>query len=136
MNIETNRPSFTQESEDYSRVCAVIRHIKTEFQTQPSLEALAASIGTTPIQLQRLFHPLGRPYTQAFLQAVTLDHAKRLLDDGLPLLDASFESGLSGPGRLHDLFVTHEAMSPVFGKPKGRGLKSAGGVMPHFLAMR
>ena len=57
------------------------------------------------------------------MQAVTLDHAKRLLDDGLPLLDTSFELGLSGPGRLHDLFVTHEAMSPGVYKAQGEGLE-------------
>jgi AraC family transcriptional regulator of adaptative response/methylated-DNA-[protein]-cysteine methyltransferase len=59
---------------------------------------------------------------KAFLQAVTLDHARRLLDDGLPLLDAALEVGMSGPGRLHDLFVTHEAMSPGDYKGRGSGL--------------
>lgn len=112
-----------EQSEDYARVCDVIRHIKTEFQNQPSVEELAASIGATPLQLQRLFTRWAGLTPKAFLQAVTLDHAKRLLGDGLPLLDASFESGLSGPSRLHDLFVTHEAMSPGIWKAKGAGLE-------------
>lgn len=112
-----------EQSEDYARVCDVIRHIKTEFQNQPSLDDLAASIGTTPVQLQRLFTRWAGLTPKAFLQAVTLDHAKRLLGEGLPLLDTSFESGLSGPGRLHDLFVTHEAMSPGIWKAKGAGLE-------------
>lgn len=111
------------QSKDYARVCDVIRHIKTEFQSQPSMDELAASIGTTPIQLQRLFTRWAGLTPKAFLQAVTLDHAKRLLDDGLPLLDVSLESGLSGPSRLHDLFVTHEAMSPGIWKAKGAGLE-------------
>jgi AraC family transcriptional regulator of adaptative response/methylated-DNA-[protein]-cysteine methyltransferase len=59
---------------------------------------------------------------KSFLQAVTLDHARKLLDDGMPLLDASYELGMSGPGRLHDLFVTHEAMSPGDYKTRGAGL--------------
>ena len=58
----------------------------------------------------------------SFLQAVTLDHAKTLLRDASSILDASYEVGLSGPGRLHDLFVTHEAMSPGIYKSKGAGL--------------
>jgi AraC family transcriptional regulator of adaptative response/methylated-DNA-[protein]-cysteine methyltransferase len=56
------------------------------------------------------------------LQAVTLDHARKLLDSGMPLLETSFEVGMSGPGRLHDLFVTHEAMSPGHYKTRGAGL--------------
>ena len=53
---------------------------------------------------------------------MTLDHARRLLDEGMPLLEASYEVGMSGPGRLHDLFVTHEAMSPGDYKTRGAGL--------------
>ncbi len=59
---------------------------------------------------------------KAFLQAITLDHAKALLKDSASLLDATYEVGLSGPGRLHDLFVTHEAMSPGEWKAGGEGL--------------
>ena len=59
---------------------------------------------------------------KAFLQAVTLDHARGLLRDSASILDASYELGLSGPGRLHDLFVTHEGMSPGIYKAHGRGL--------------
>ena len=67
--------------------------------------------------------PAGRAFSpKAFLQAVTLDHARRLLDDGMPLLETSYELGMSGPGRLHDLFVTHEAMSPGDYKTRGAGL--------------
>ncbi|NBU15096.1 MAG: methylated-DNA--[protein]-cysteine S-methyltransferase, partial [Alphaproteobacteria bacterium] len=67
---------------------------------------------------------------KAFLQAVTLDHARRLLKSDAPLLDASLELGLSGPGRLHDLFVTHEAMSPGEWKTGGAGLTLSYGFHP------
>ena len=66
---------------------------------------------------------IGNTCYVAFLQAVTLDHAKKLLAQDLPLLETSLELGLSGPGRLHDLFVTHEAMSPGIYKAKGEGLE-------------
>src|SRR5439155_5712646 len=59
---------------------------------------------------------------KAFLQAVTLDHARGLLRDSASILDATYELGLSGPGRLHDLFITHEGMSPGLYKAKGKGL--------------
>ena len=72
--------------------------------------------------LQKLFTRWAGLSPKAFLQAVTLDHARRLLDEGMPLLEASYEVGMSGPGRLHDLFVTHEAMSPGDYKTRGDGL--------------
>jgi AraC family transcriptional regulator of adaptative response/methylated-DNA-[protein]-cysteine methyltransferase len=60
---------------------------------------------------------------KAFLQALTIDHARKLLRDSASVLDTAYEVGLSGPGRLHDLFVTHEGMSPGLYKEKGRGLE-------------
>ena len=73
-------------------------------------------------RLQKLFTRWAGLSPKAFLQAVTLDHARKLLDQGMPLLETSFEVGMSGPGRLHDLFVTHEAMSPGDYKTRGDGL--------------
>ncbi len=67
---------------------------------------------------------------KAFLQALTLDHARKLLRDSVSVLDASYEVGLSGPGRLHDLFVTHEAMSPGEFKSGGDGLSISYGFHP------
>jgi AraC family transcriptional regulator of adaptative response/methylated-DNA-[protein]-cysteine methyltransferase len=75
-----------------------------------------------PTALQKLFTRWAGLSPKGFLQAVTLDHARRLLASDLPLLDTAYEVGLSGPGRLHDLFVTHEAMSPGEYKAKGAGL--------------
>ena len=72
--------------------------------------------------MQKLFTRWAGLSPKAFLQAVTLDHARRLLDGGMPLLETSYEVGMSGPGRLHDLFVTHEAMSPGDYKNRGDGL--------------
>ena len=81
-------------------------------------------MGRPPLELQKTFTRWAGLSPKGFLQAVTLDHAKRLLgEEKMPLLETSLELGLSGPGRLHDLFVTHEAMSPGEWKEKGRGLE-------------
>ena len=73
---------------------------------------------------------------KAFLQALTLDHARRLLRQSASVLDAAYEVGLSGPGRLHDLFVTHEAMSPGQWKAGGEGLTILYGFHPSPFGMR
>ena len=108
---------------DYDVVCKVIEHISLDYRDQPSLDMLARSAGMEPTALQKLFTRWAGLSPKAFLQAVTMDHARRLLDGGAPLLDAAYEVGLSGPGRLHDLFVTHEAMSPGDFKTRGGGLQ-------------
>jgi AraC family transcriptional regulator of adaptative response/methylated-DNA-[protein]-cysteine methyltransferase len=122
---------ITPEGSDYEIVRRVIEMITLDYRDQPSLEAIAAELGQAPTQLQKLFSRWAGLSPKAFLQAVTLDHAKRLLGhEGLPLLETSYELGLSGPGRLHDLFVTHEAMSPGEWKAKGGGLTIRHGFHP------
>lgn len=116
---------------DYETVRRVIEMITLDYRDQPSLETIASEIGQSPTQLQKLFTRWAGLSPKAFLQAVTIDHAKRLLGtEGLPLLETSYELGLSGPGRLHDLFVTHEAMSPGEWKAKGGGLTIRYGFHP------
>ena len=107
---------------DYDIVRSVIERISLDYRDQPSLDELAQEVGTSPTLLQKTFTRWAGLSPKAFLQAITLDNARRLLDDGMPLLDAAFELGMSGPGRLHDLFVTHEAMSPGDYKSRGKGL--------------
>ena len=72
--------------------------------------------------LQRLFTRWAGLSPKAFLQALTIDHARKLLRDSASVLDTAYEVGLSGPGRLHDLFVTHEGMTPGVYKARGKGL--------------
>ncbi|MBX3597593.1 MAG: bifunctional helix-turn-helix domain-containing protein/methylated-DNA--[protein]-cysteine S-methyltransferase [Rhizobiaceae bacterium] len=112
----------TPQGGDYEIIRRVIEKITVDYRNQPSLEELAAEVGETPGSLQKLFTRWAGLSPKTFLQAVTLDHARKLLDSGLPLLDAAYEVGMSGPGRLHDLFVTHEAMSPGDYKTRGAGL--------------
>ncbi|MGE6739377.1 methylated-DNA--[protein]-cysteine S-methyltransferase [Allorhizobium pseudoryzae] len=135
MNAFTPAPDcatdITPDGEDYAIVKQVIERITLDYRDQPSLERLAAELGQSPTQLQKVFTRWAGLSPKAFLQAVTLDHAKRLLgDEQLPLLETSYEVGLSGPGRLHDLFVTHEAMSPGEWKAKGGGLTIRTGFHP------
>jgi AraC family transcriptional regulator of adaptative response/methylated-DNA-[protein]-cysteine methyltransferase len=118
----TLEKDITPQGSDYEIVRRAIEKISLDYQDQPSLEVLAQEVGETPTGLQKLFTRWAGLSPKAFLQAVTLDHARKLLDSGLPLLETSLELGMSGPGRLHDLFVTHEAMSPGDYKTRGAGL--------------
>ena len=115
--------TYSQTHGDYNTVRNVLRHITENWQEQPELDDLSKLTGLAPTKLQKTFTRWAGLSPKAFLQAVTLDHAKRLLAEGLPLLETSFELGLSSPGRLHDLFVTHEAMSPGVYKAQGKDLR-------------
>ena len=132
MNIAaTLQTDITPEGDDYTTVRRVIELISEDYRDQPVLEDIAGRLGQTPTQLQKTFTRWAGLSPKAFLQAVTLDHAKRLLrQEELPLLETSLELGLSGPGRLHDLFVTHEAMSPGEWKARGAGLVIRHGLHP------
>ena len=113
---------ITPQGGDYEAVRAVIEKSSVDYRDQPSLEELADEVGETPNTLQKLFSRWAGLTPKGFLQAVTLDHARRLLAEGAPLLDTAYEVGMSGPGRLHDLFVTHEAMTPGHFKNRGAAL--------------
>jgi AraC family transcriptional regulator, regulatory protein of adaptative response / methylated-DNA-[protein]-cysteine methyltransferase len=115
---------------DYDVVRRAIAFISEHWRDQPETEAIAAAAGVTATELHHLFRRWAGLTPKAFLQAITLDHARRLLRDSASVLDASFEVGLSGPGRLHDLFVTHEAMSPGEWKSGGDGLTISYGFHP------
>ena len=124
MTISLNHAKdITPVGDDYAVVSGVIELLTEDYQSQPSLDRIAGEMGRSPLELQKTFTRWAGLSPKGFLQAVTLDHAKRLLgDERLPLLETSLELGRSGPGRLHDLFVTHEAMSPGEWKERGRGL--------------
>jgi AraC family transcriptional regulator of adaptative response/methylated-DNA-[protein]-cysteine methyltransferase len=115
---------------DYDVVRRAIAFLSEHWRTQPEIEAIAAAAGVCAGDLHHLFRRWAGITPKAFLQALTLDHARRLLRDSASVLDATFEVGLSGPGRLHDLFVTHEAMSPGEWKSGGAGLTVSYGFHP------
>ena len=117
-------PDMEQNSnlEDYALVQSVLATLTENWREQPTLEALAAPVGMNAEQLQRLFTRWAGLTPKAFLQALTLDHARAMLQNSASILETSLAVGLSGPSRLHDLFVTHEGMSPGAYKTKGAGI--------------
>ena len=115
---------------DYDVVRRAIGHIRGHWRDQPEIETIAEAAGVTPTELHHLFRRWAGLTPKAFLQALTLDGARKLLRDSASVLDATYEVGLSGPGRLHDLFVTHEAMSPGEWKSGGAGLTVSYGFHP------
>ena len=121
---------FSTAAIDYDVVRRAIAHIRGNWQRQPEVEEIAEAAGVSVTDLHHLFRRWAGLTPKAFLQALTLDSARRLLRDRASVLDASYEVGLSGPGRLHDLFVTHEAMSPGEWKTGGEGLTIAYGFHP------
>src|SRR5258706_11433703 len=117
-------------NDDYAIVRRAIAYISERWRAQPEVEQIAHAVGVTPDELHHLFRRWAGLTPKAFLQALTLDSARKLLRDSASVLDATYEVGLSGPGRLHDLFVTHEAMSPGEWKSGGEGLTISYGFHP------
>lgn len=115
---------------DYDHVRRAIEFISLNWRDQPSVERIAEAAGLSPSHLTHLFRRWAGLTPKAFLQALTLDHARDLLRDSASVLEAAYEVGLSGPGRLHDLFVTHEAMTPGDFKSGGAGLVLTYGFHP------
>lgn len=115
---------------DYERVRRIIAFISERWREQPSLEAIADHVGLSTTHVHHLFRRWAGLSPKAFLQAITLDNAKALLAASASVLDTAYEVGLSGPARLHDLFVTHEAMTPGDYKTGGAGLTMRFGFHP------
>lgn len=107
---------------DYDRVAEALRYVVENFQNQPRLEQIAGEAGLSPYHFQRVFSRWVGLSPKKFLQVVTMAEARRSLEASNSVLDAAFDAGLSGPGRLHDLFVAHEAITPGEYKSLGEGL--------------
>ncbi|YCM42919.1 methylated-DNA--[protein]-cysteine S-methyltransferase [Verrucomicrobiaceae bacterium 227] len=106
---------------DYERIAKIIRHLDECSEEQPGLDDLADLVGLSSYHFHRLFTRWAGVTPKAFLGCLTIEHAKELLRKGESVLDTSYESGLSGPGRLHDLCVQLEAASPGELKTGGEG---------------
>ena len=115
---------------DYDIVRRAIAHIRGNWRAQPEIDIIANAAGVSATDLHHLFRRWCGLTPKAFLQALTLNHARELLRSSVSVLDTAYEVGLSGPGRLHDLFVTHEAMSPGEWKAGGEGLTITYGFHP------
>jgi AraC family transcriptional regulator, regulatory protein of adaptative response / methylated-DNA-[protein]-cysteine methyltransferase len=115
---------------DYIRIEMAIKFLEERHREQPGLDEIAHFLGLSQFHLQRLFRRWVGISPKRFLQFLTIEHAKQVLDETHDLLDATYETGLSSPGRLHDLFISIEAMTPGEFKHKGAGLVINYGIHP------
>jgi len=122
--------TYHQLSEDYLRIEQAIRYLEANYQRQPELAEIAASVHLSEYHFQRLFTHWVGISPKRYLQYLTKESAKSWLKASASLLEAAYASGLSGPGRLHDLFVTCEAVTPGEFKHKGEGLQITYGIHP------
>jgi AraC family transcriptional regulator, regulatory protein of adaptative response / methylated-DNA-[protein]-cysteine methyltransferase len=112
-----------QEQMNYNRIAEAIDYIKTNFKEQPNLDAVAEKVHLSPFHFQRLFTDWAGVSPKKFLQYISVEHAKQILKDKqATLFDAAYETGLSGTGRLHDLFIKIEGMTPGEFKNGGENL--------------
>jgi AraC family transcriptional regulator of adaptative response/methylated-DNA-[protein]-cysteine methyltransferase len=121
---------LTRLSEDYARIEQAIRYIDKNAPRQPDLKEVASQIGLSEYHFQRLFTRWAGISPKRFLQFLTSQHAKSLLSRSGSLLDVTYAAGLSSPGRLHDLFVQTEAVTPGEYKSKGAGVEIIYGFHP------
>lgn len=106
----------------YDRVEKAIYYIEEHAEMQPGLEEVSAHVGLSPYHFQRLFKKWTGVSPKRFLQFLTVQNAKQLLDNSASVMETSYDVGLSGPGRLHDLFVSVESMTPGQFKSGGAGV--------------
>lgn len=107
---------------DYQRIEKAIVYLKQNFKEQPNLDEVARQVYLSPFHFQKLFNNWAGVSPKKFLQFISIEYAKDLLKQNMPLADVSFETGLSGTGRLHDLFITIEGMTPGEFKQGGEAL--------------
>jgi AraC family transcriptional regulator of adaptative response/methylated-DNA-[protein]-cysteine methyltransferase len=127
MNMQTD---FRQSSEDYLRIEQAILYLEDHYKDQPELGQVAANIGLSEYHFQRLFTRWAGVSPKRFLQFLTKEGAKDLLDRSENLLETTHQVGLSSLGRLHDLFITAEAMTPGEYKSGGAGVTIRYGLHP------
>ena len=112
-----------QQALNYQRIAEAIAYIRDHFREQPSLEEVAARVHLSPFHFQRLFSEWAGTTPKKFLQFISLEHAKQLLtEQKATLFDTALDTGLSGTGRLHDLFISMEGMTPAEYKNGGSNL--------------
>ena len=120
--------TLQQASEDYQRIAAAIAYLRAHHREQPSLAELAAHSGLSAAHFQRLFSRWAGISPKRFSQYLTVEYAKQAMRQGPDLLRLALDAGLSGPGRLHDLFVSMEAMSPGEYRAQAAGLELGYGI--------
>ena len=120
--MNTSVIDFSQLSEDYQRIELAILYLESHANSQPELSEIARAVGLSDYHFQRTFSRWAGISPKRFLQFLTKEGAKALLMQSENLLDTTYELGLSSLGRLHDLFVTTEAVTPGEYKSGGAGV--------------
>lgn len=123
-------PLLDERARDYPRITAALEFLSEQWRDQPSLDDAADAAGLSPHHFQRLFTRWTGASPKRLVQALTHASARKLLVDGASVLDAALESGLSGPSRLHDVFIAEEAVTPGEAKSGGEGLVFKHGAAP------
>jgi len=123
-------PDVTDAADDYRRIEKAILFLERHFPRRPSLAELAGELGLSEFHFQRIFSRWAGISPKRFLQFLTKEHARSILEGSGSILDAAFDAGLSGPGRLHDLFVACEAVTPGEYRRGGGGLDILYGFHP------
>jgi AraC family transcriptional regulator of adaptative response/methylated-DNA-[protein]-cysteine methyltransferase len=113
---------------DFERIRRAIGYLERHHRDQPDLDRIAAEVHLSPFHFQRLFTRWAGVSPNQFMRFLSVEHAKAALEAGDSVLGVMFEAGLSGPGRLHDLFVTFEAVTPGEYKTMAAGLEIRWGV--------
>ena len=111
-----------QEKINYYRIAKAIEYLQTNFKEQPNLDEVAAKVHLSPFHFQRLFSEWAGTSPKKFLQYISIEHAKNLLQKQATIFEAALETGLSGTSRLHDLFINIEGMTPAEYKNGGKNL--------------
>ena len=117
-------------SKDYRRIEKAIRFLQKNFRRRPDLQEIARSVNLSEYHFQRLFKRWAGISPKKFLQLLTLEYAKQAMDASASLLDVTDNTGLSSTGRLHDLFVNIEAVTPGEYRNRGKDVKIFYGFHP------
>ncbi len=127
---DTALDRLQQQARDYHRMANALHWLAQRWREHPSLDEAAAAVGLSPFHFQRIFTRWAGVSPKTFVQAIAHAEARGLLAQGASVLDAALDTGLSGPSRLHDLFIAHEAVTPGEARRRGEGLELRWGVAP------
>ena len=122
--------SLDERSADFERMQAALDWLARRWRDRPSLDEAAAAAGLSPHHFQRIFTRWAGVSPKTFTAALAHAEARRAFDGGASVMDAAYDAGLSGPSRLHDLFIAHEGSTPGQARRRGAGLEIAYGFAP------
>jgi AraC family transcriptional regulator of adaptative response/methylated-DNA-[protein]-cysteine methyltransferase len=125
-----NLARLTEQARDYHRMEKALAWLAERWAEHPSLDEAAEAVGLSPFHFQRIFTRWAGVSPKTFVAAIAHAEARRALEDGESVLGASFDVGLSGPSRLHDLFIAQEAVTPGEARRRGEGLQLRWGLAP------